>query len=48
VISRCRDCGAFDGTTKAMRPCPGFAVYCPACGERCQVTLPEIPTLEEN
>ena len=28
--------------------CPGFAVYCPACGDRCQVTLPEVPTVEEN
>jgi hypothetical protein len=49
VISRCRDCEAFDdGATEAACPCPGFAVYCPACGDRCQLTLPEIPTLEEN
>ena len=49
VISRCRDCEAFDdGATDQMCPCPGFAVYCPACGERCQVTLPEIPVFEER
>jgi hypothetical protein len=49
VISRCRDCEAFDdGTTETACRCPGFAVYCPACGDRCQLTLPEIPTLEEN
>jgi hypothetical protein len=49
VISRCRDCEAFDdGTTEAACSCPGFAVYCPACGDRCQLALPEIPTLEEN
>jgi hypothetical protein len=49
VISRCRDCAAFDdGTTDAACPCPGFTVYCPACGNRCQLTLPEIPTVEEN
>lgn len=49
VISRCRDCQAVDdGTTDARCSCPGFAVYCPACGERCQVALPEIPTFEED
>lgn len=49
VISRCRDCEAFDdGATDQMCPCPGFAVYCPACGERCQVTLPDVPVFEER
>ncbi|MEV4706806.1 hypothetical protein [Actinoplanes sp. NPDC049316] len=49
VISRCRDCEAFDeSTTDQMCPCPGFAVYCPACGERCQVTLPDVPLFEER
>ena len=49
VISRCRDCEAFDDTaTDQMCPCPGFAVYCPACGERCQVALPDVPVLEER
>jgi len=49
VISRCRTCEAFDdGTTGQACPCPGFAVYCPACGDRCQAVLPEIPVMEEN
>jgi hypothetical protein len=49
VISRCRDCEAFDdGSTEGMCSCPGFAVYCPECGERGQVALPEIPVFEEN
>lgn len=49
VISRCRECEAFDdGATKDMCLCPGFAVYCPTCGQRCQVGLPEIPTFEET
>lgn len=47
VISRCHECEAFDDdTTSGMCPCPGFAVYCPTCNQRCQVTLPEIATRE--
>ncbi len=49
VISRCRDCTAFDdGTTADMCPCAGVAVYCPTCAQRCQIGLPEIPTFEET
>lgn len=49
VINRCHDCTAFnDGATEQMCLCPGFAVYCPACAARCQVTLPEIPVLEAS
>jgi len=49
VISRCRDCEAFDDdATDQMCPCPGFALYCPTCGERCQVTLPELPRFEDR
>ncbi len=49
VISRCRECAAFDdGDTHDMCPCPGYAVYCPTCQQRCQVALPEIPTYEET
>jgi len=49
VISRCRECAAFDdGDTDQMCLCSGHAVYCPACGQRCAVALPEIPTFEEN
>jgi hypothetical protein len=45
VISRCRDCAAFDdGTTDQMCPCPGVAIYCPDCGQRCRVALPEVAT----
>lgn len=45
VISRCRDCSAFDdGHTAAPCRCPGHAIYCPKCGQRCNVTLPEVPT----
>ena len=48
VISRCRQCVAFDdGHTDNLCPCPGFAVYCPTCDQRCAVGLPEIPTYEE-
>jgi hypothetical protein len=47
VISRCRECVAFDdGDTDVMCPCPGHAVYCPTCGQRCAVTLPDVPTHE--
>jgi hypothetical protein len=47
VISRCRDCTAFDdGATDRMCPCPGVATYCPDCGNRCRVRLPEVPTFE--
>jgi hypothetical protein len=49
VISRCRDCTAFDdGATEQMCRCSGFAVYCPACAERCQVSLPDIPVFEAS
>lgn len=49
VISRCRQCAAFDdGDTDEMCPCAGHAVYCPTCGQRCAVTLPDIPTHEET
>jgi hypothetical protein len=49
VISRCRACEAFDdGTNQGLCAHPGFAVCCPACGERCRVTRPEIPVSEEN
>jgi hypothetical protein len=49
VISACRDCTAFDdGDTEQMCPCSGYAVYCPVCDRRCQVTLPDIPIFEEN
>ncbi|MFI6079246.1 hypothetical protein ACIA5C_47870 [Actinoplanes sp. NPDC051343] len=48
VISRCRDCAAYDdNSTDAMCPCPGVAVYCPACDQRCQVGLPQIPRIED-
>jgi hypothetical protein len=48
VISRCRDCTAFDdGATDRMCPCPGVAIYCPDCGNRCRVRLPEVPTFEQ-
>jgi hypothetical protein len=47
VISRCRDCAAFDdGATDHVCPCPGVAIYCPTCGNRCRVRLPEVPTFE--
>jgi len=46
VISGCRDCAAFDdGAADDLCPCPGYAVYCPICTLRCQVGLPEIPTI---
>ena len=49
VISRCRQCEAFDdGATDDMCLCPCFAVYCPTCGQRCRVGLPEIPTYKET
>ncbi|GAA0475537.1 hypothetical protein Aca07nite_84430 [Actinoplanes capillaceus] len=49
VISPCRGCAAFDdGATEQMCPCSGYAVYCPACDRRCQVTLPDIPVFEEH
>lgn len=45
VISRCRDCAAFDeGTTESLCPCSGVVIYCPDCGERARVRLPEVPT----
>jgi hypothetical protein len=48
VISRCRDCAAFHaGATEQKCLCSGFAIYCPTCGARCQVALPEIPVFEE-
>ena len=48
VISRCRDCAAFeDGGTETLCPCSGMAIYCPHCGQRAQVRLPEIPTFED-
>jgi hypothetical protein len=48
VVSRCRDCAAFDdGVTEAVCWCRGVAVYCPVCDQRCQVGLPEIATFEE-
>jgi hypothetical protein len=48
VISRCRQCAAFDdGHTDTGCPCPGYAVYCPTCDQRCAVTVAEIPTYEE-
>jgi hypothetical protein len=48
VIARCRDCAAFDdGTTEAMCPCPGMAIYCPHCGQRARVRLPEVPTFTD-
>jgi hypothetical protein len=44
VITRCRDCAAFDeDTSKDMCPCPGMAIYCPHCGQRARVRLPEVP-----
>ncbi|GAA2349788.1 hypothetical protein [Dactylosporangium salmoneum] len=47
MISRCRDCVASDdGGTDGSCPCAGLAIYCPACNRRCQVGLPEIPTVE--
>jgi len=48
VISRCRDCAAFeDGDTETMCPCSGMAIYCPHCGQRARVRLPEVPTVED-
>ena len=45
VISRCRACAAFDeGTTDFMCPCPGVVIYCPGCGDRARVRLPDVPT----
>lgn len=45
VITRCRDCAAFDdGTAEDMCGCLGMAVYCPHCGQRARVRLPEVPT----
>jgi hypothetical protein len=48
VIGRCRDCAAFDdGTTESMCPCSGVAIYCPDCGDRARVRLPEVPTFTD-
>lgn len=48
VISRCRDCAAFDdGTTASGCPCSGVVIYCPDCGDRTRVRLPEVPTVAD-
>lgn len=48
VISRCRDCAAFEeGDTRTMCPCSGTAIYCPHCGQRARVRLPEVPTMQD-
>jgi len=48
VIARCRDCVAFDDdTTDVMCPCPGMGIYCPHCGQRARVRLPEVPTFAD-
>jgi hypothetical protein len=45
VITRCRDCAAFaDGTAEDRCGCSGMAIYCPDCGKRARVRLPEVPT----
>lgn len=45
VITRCRNCAAFDdGTSEDMCPCAGMAIYCPDCGQRARVRLPDVPT----
>jgi hypothetical protein len=47
VISRCRGCTAYDdGLTDIPCPCPGHAVYCHNCGQRCTVDLPDVPTFD--
>jgi hypothetical protein len=49
VISRCRDCAAFDDdTTDTMCACVGVAIYWRTCDQRCQAGQPEIPTFEET
>ncbi|MFF5291868.1 hypothetical protein [Paractinoplanes globisporus] len=48
VISTCHACQAYDnGDFDEMCPCPGYAIYCPTCAVRCDVGLPEIPTMTE-
>lgn len=49
VIRSCRDCAAFDeGATETMCPCPGAVIYCPDCGDRARVRLPEVPTFTDR
>jgi hypothetical protein len=48
VITRCRDCAAFeDGTSQDMCPCSGMAIYCPHCDQPARVRLPEVPTFAD-
>ena len=48
VITRCRACAAFeDGTAEDMCGCSGVAIYCPHCGQRARVRLPEVPTFTD-
>jgi hypothetical protein len=48
VITRCRDCAADDDATiETMCPCSGAAIYCPHCGQRAQVRLPQVPSFED-
>ena len=48
VISRCRDCAAFeDGTTEDVCLCSGVAIYCPICARRARIALPEVASFEE-
>lgn len=48
VIGRCRDCTAVDDVaTEATCRCLGVAIYCPDCGQRARVRLPQVPTVDD-
>jgi hypothetical protein len=41
----CRACAAYDDAdTDLSCDCGGWAIYCPVCGARCSLGLPDIPT----
>jgi hypothetical protein len=41
----CRTCQAYDNAnTDEHCGCGGWAIHCAACGERCSLALPDIPT----
>jgi hypothetical protein len=43
----CRACAAYeDSDTDLSCDCGGWAIYCPVCGARCGLPLPEIPTYQ--
>lgn len=48
--AECRVCVAFDaGVHDEPCPCDGRrTIYCPTCGQRCRLTLPEIATMSSD